>query len=271
MAKPLLLGQTYLPPKGEHRLDNVGDLVNARKVFFEQKPNNLYYLLEKRYAWMNAHIDAKKHRGMEVGCGAGFSKEFIDCDDFLLTDYADFDWLDKKVNALDMHNIESESMDFVISSNMIHHLANPHRFFSETARVLRSGGKLLIQEVYGSFLLRFLLKALKHEGYSYEVDVFDPEEECCDPEQLWAGNNVIPNLLFEDMQRFEQHFPFKTLKKRYCECLIFLASGGVTAKTKTIQLPRFLLSALNGLDNALVFLARKTFALQMQLVLEVRK
>jgi len=269
VQKPLFLSTTFFPKQEEHKLAQVGDLTKAREHFFEHKPKNLYYLLDKRYTWMNEYI-SEDAKGLEVGCGAGFSKEYIENENFLLTDYTDDEWLDKKVDALNMPFEDSE-MDYIIASNMIHHLSKPYLFFEECSRVLKPGGRLIIQDVNGSLMMRFMLKILNHEGYSYEVDPFNKETECCDPENLWAGNNVITNLLFDDMQKFEKEFPFKSEKMVYREFLIFLISGGVTAKTKTIHLPRWVLNIINAFDRLLIAISKKVFALQIQVVLKNTK
>ncbi len=264
--KPLFLNKTFFPKQEEHKLEQVGDLKLARKRFFEEKPSNLYFLLDRRYTWMNEYIE-EGAKGLEVGCGAGFSKAFIENKDFLLTDYTDDEWLYMKVDALNMP-FEDSSMDYIVASNMIHHLSKPYLFFEECSRVLKPGGKMLIQDVNGSFFMRLILKMLNHEGFSYEVNPFDKTQECCDPENLWAGNNVINNLLFDDMKKFESEFPFKTRKKRYTEFLIFLISGGVTAKSPTIMLPKWMLRSVETIDKVLTGLLPGTFALQIQLVLE---
>lgn len=266
VRKPLFLNKTFFPRQEDHKLAQVGDLEKAREHFFNKKPKNLYYLLDKRYTWMNQYI-SEHSKGLEVGCGAGFSKEFIKNDNFLLTDYTDDSWLDEKVDALNMPFEDSE-MDYVIASNMIHHLSKPYLFFEECSRVLKPGGRLIIQDVNGSLMMRLMLKMLNHEGFSYEVNPFDREMECCDPENLWAGNNVITNLLFDEQKKFENSFPFKFEKMRYCEFLIFLISGGVTAKTKTIHLPRWALNMINAFDNMLIAISKRTFALQIQVVLK---
>lgn len=264
--KPLFLSKTFIPDATQNKMSQVDDVAASRADFIANRPGNLNYLLEKRYSWMNDFI-GDTDKGVEVGAGNGVSKLFIHKGTYELTDFADFDWLDRKVDALNMP-YESGSLDFIISSNMIHHLAHPYQFLDECYRVLKPGGKLLIQEINGSFFLRLILKLMKHEGYNYNVDPFDKSCVCNDPENLWSGNNVLPNLLFDNQAVFEQHFRFKILRQQYSEFFIFPLSGGVTAKTKTIQLSRGMLNFFNALDNLLVGIAKSTFALQRQIVLE---
>lgn len=264
--KPLLLNKAFAPLAAENRMSVVDDVAASRKGYLENEPNNLKFLLEKRYQWMNDFIKLNDV-GVEVGCGNGLSEFFIRCDNYLRTDYADFEWIDKKVDALNMPFADG-SLDFLVSSNMIHHLAKPYIFFQECHRVLKPGGLMLVQEINASFFLRLALKLMKHEGYNYDVDPFDKDSVCNDPENPWSGNNALPNLLFDDMKKFEANFPFKCVREKHTEFSIFLLSGGVTAKTKTVQLGRALLSAFDALDHALIGLSKNTFALQRQIVLK---
>ena len=99
--------------------------------------------------------------------------------------------------------INDNSYDFIISSNMIHHVPFPSKFFNEMKRILKPGGKLIIQEINCSLVMRYLLKLMRHEGYDFEIDVFNHNLICTDPHDLWSANCAIPNLLFDDDIKFE--------------------------------------------------------------------
>src|SRR5579863_4515835 len=207
-----------------------GDVLKARNAFFRNTSNNLRFLIRERYEWMNAYI-RECDSGVDIGCGTGLSREFIKSKQLLLTDYTDHDFLDFKfVDA--MHTpFGPETFDFIIVTNVIHHLPHPMQFFREARRILKNGGVLLVHEVHSSLLFRAVLRLMRHEGYSYEPEVFDEECVCTDPEDLWAGNNAIPALLFADHERFERKVPwFRIELDQFTECTTFLNSGGVTAK-----------------------------------------
>lgn len=271
--KPLLLTSGHLYSASESRMNDyprtAEDIRKIREGFLAERPGNLEFLLEKRYRWMNDFI-LEDERGIEVGCGAGFSKLFIQRRNFLATDVFENPWVDRIVDALQMP-FEDSSLDFIVSSNMIHHLARPHLFFEECSRVLKEGGKLIIQEINCSLMMRAILRIMKHEGYSYQPDVFDKSQICNDPGDPWSANCAIPNLLFDDAERFERQFPFEVVHHRYSEFLIFPLSGGQNSKVRTVQLPRAILRIIDRVDDLLIFLGRKIFPLQRQLVLLNRK
>ena len=152
---------------------------------------------------------------------------------------------------------------------MIHHLAHPLGFFAEVRRILKPGGRLIVQDVHNTHLFRLALRMQHHEGYDYNVSVFDEHAICTDPDDLWAGNNAIVDLLLEDEARFAQAVPyFRKIHHRLSEFLTFLNSGGVTAKTGYLPLPMPVMRVVDAFDRKLTATLPGIFALQVQLVFE---
>ncbi len=258
----------YRPRPDEDRMAGPGDVWMARTRYFGQPTANLRVVVRNRYVWMNDFIGADE-RGVELGAGAGLSREFIRCKELLLTDFADYEWLDvKHVDAL-RTPFEDASFDFAISVNVIHHLAHPLRFFAEMSRILKKGGRLIVQDMTCSMFLRLALRLQRHEGYDYNVRVFDEDAVCTDPNDLWAGNNAIVDLLFEDETRFFEAVPyFRRVHRSHSEFLTFLNSGGVIARTACVPLPMPLMRVVDVVDRALTQAFPKTFACSVQLVFE---
>jgi SAM-dependent methyltransferase len=251
----------------ENRMKQEGDVVKARSYYFADAPLNLKFLLEKRFGWMNNFIK-NEDSGIEVGCGTGLSKLFIECRNYRITDYAENEWLDDKmVDALNTPYADN-SLNFVVSSNMIHHVPYPTTFFKEMHRILKPNGVIIIQEINASWCMRRILRLMRHEGYDYTINVFDENLICTDPNDLWSANCAIPNLLFDDQKAFEKHIPFFKIEHTgFSELFLFLNSGGVIAKTKFLRLPKFLLNLISRIDKILVGISPQTFALQRQIVL----
>lgn len=266
MKKPYLLSDSWFSTKKNHLFSNPEDILKARLDFLEHRPATLNYLLEKRYSWMNAFI-TEEERGVEIGCGTGLSKLFIKSKNFLITDFINNSWIDRHVDALQMP-FEDGALDYIVVSNVVHHLAKPSIFMNECARVLNYKGRLIVQETNLSLLLRFLLRVKNHEGYSYGVDVFDSKVTCNSPDDPWSCNVAIPNLLFDQVEKLENAFPFKYVHKRYTECLLWPLSGGIAPVGKQINFPRRLLEIIDKIDSLLIAFSKNIFALQMQVVLE---
>jgi SAM-dependent methyltransferase len=252
--------------KSDNLMRHEGDLVNARKLWIDGRNKNLFFLLKSRFSWMN-HFINQDLVGIEIGSGISASKNFIKAKMFLTTDFIDSAWLDvKNVNALATPFL-NDSQDFVVASNMIHHLAKPFDFFNEVWRILKPGGILLIQEVHTSLFMRLILRIMRHEGFDERTNVFDKSTICNDPCDLWSANCSIPKLLFnEDFAK--NYCGWKVVHDRKVEFLIFLNSGGVTAKTLYFPLPMIVLKFFSYIDYLLIKVAPDIFALQRQIVVQ---
>ena len=63
-------------PKQENRMQTIADTKKAREIYDSSKSQNLKFLLNERFDWMNYYIN-ENDIGIEVGSGAGFAKDFI--------------------------------------------------------------------------------------------------------------------------------------------------------------------------------------------------
>jgi len=259
LRKKLFLEGTYLPEHRLNRMQSEGDVASARSGFLARRFRNLDYLLASRFGWMNGYIK-EGGRVIEIGTGAGLSEFFLKQRP-VLTDVVANPWIDAPLDALDMA-LPDGSVDCIIASHNIHHFASPHRFFRECERVLKPGGYLLVQEINTSLAARALLRLMRHEGWSYRVDVFDERAVANDPSDPWSANCAVAELLFEQTVRFEKTFPSLTIElNRKCEFLIFSLSGGVISKTRVPELPHWLLQFAHALDKLLIRLFPDIFAM----------
>jgi len=265
MYQPLLLRGPFTPDHKSNRMHNEGDVIGAREYFIKHHPSNLAHLLHQRFSWMNEYIP-EGTRAIELGSGAGFSQMFIK-QPIIMSDVEPRPWVNQVVNALDL-DFPDDSFDVVICSHMIHHLAKPLQFFERVSRILKPGGRLLINEINTALLMRLLLRIMNHEGWSYKADVFDPNAIANDPADPWSANCAIPQLLFDDLATFEVKVPcFRVERHEMSECFVFPLSGGVIAKTRTINLPEPVLRAVDVLDGILIKLMPAVFPMARRVVL----
>ena len=61
---------------GENRMNSIANTKIARDLYYSSQNLNVKFLLEKRFSWMNEFIN-ENDKGIEVGSGAGFTKDFI--------------------------------------------------------------------------------------------------------------------------------------------------------------------------------------------------
>jgi SAM-dependent methyltransferase len=264
--RPRLLAAPFVADRARPLLRHSGDPASCRAAFDRAPFPNLDYLLRERYRWMDRWI-APHWRVVELGAGAGLSRHYLRHPP-IVSDVVANPWLDVAMDAARLA-LRDASVDALIVSNALHHLPQPSRFLHEALRVLRPGGVVLLNEAYCSLLLRLMLRVARHEGYSWDVDVFDPRAVANDPADPWSGNNAVSNLLFDDREAFEARFSgLKILYDAPCESLLFLASGGVTAQVRVPALPRPALAAIAALDALLVRAAPRLVALCRRTVLQ---
>ena len=260
----------FRPLHSQNRMRHEGDLKSARRDFLESDNRNLKFLLNFRFKWIDAYIN-EFDKGLELGAGIGASALILENAKVELSDLADNPWLDhKNVDALDTGFADS-SYDYVIASNMVHHVAIPSQFFREVARITKPGGLLILNEANTSLLSKIILIAMRHEGFDDEAKVFDPEYICNDPTDPWSANCSIPRLLFDAPKKFEESFPeWEIVHDSKHEFFLFINSGGVTAKFFHIPLFEYGLRLVATIDSFLVKLAPNIFALGRRTVLKKR-
>ena len=253
----------------ENRMKSIANTQIARELYYSSNSKNVKFLLNQRFSWMNDFIKEEDH-GIEVGSGAGFAKDFIKNKNFKLSDLGEDSHLDfKKIDAQNS-GFKNESFNYVIASNMIHHIPFPIKFFKEMNRILKKGGKLIIFESYCSIFFQLATILMKHEGFDFTKNVWDEKDPKSDEKNAWAGNIAVPHLLFDDKKTFEKNMGsyFSIEYEELTECLIFLNSGGVTSKTFHIPLPFFALKVLNLIDKILIKFLPNIFGMGRRIVLK---
>jgi SAM-dependent methyltransferase len=265
--RPLLLKGPYFAKRDENLMKEVGDVEVARQRILYERSENLDFLLRSRFDWMKDYLRPDSNI-VEFGSGAGYTRHFIDHKGLIVTDVVAHQWIDVVADA-HLPPFSPDSVDCVICNQVLHHFSKPSVFLDKIAEIIRPGGYLLINEPESSFLLRLILRSLRHEGWSYEIDPFDRESICVEADNPWSGNAAIANVLFSDPSKFETLFPrYRIERNELCEFLVFLLSGGVTAKTLTLPLPKTAINLASWLDRALIFLFPSVFALGRRVALQ---
>ncbi len=263
------LPRTFFPPHDQNRMAREGDVARARADFIATGTRNLHALLRQRLSWMNDFV-LPDDVIVELGCGAGLTEFFVTHGRILATDVHPYPWTAGCIDALRLP-FAAESVDVVICVNMIHHVAVPTTFLDAVLACLRPGGRLLIHEPHPSFMMLLALRLMRHEGWSFDVDPFDPATAANDPADPWSGNNAISQLLFGDHERFRRRFPaFRRVFDRYSEFLLFPLSGGVTAKTAMPELPDVVLRSAAAIDRLACRLSPGIFAMGRSMAFEKR-
>jgi SAM-dependent methyltransferase len=144
-------------------------------------------------------------------------------------------WRPDYVNGIsDLKDIHSESMDYVIVPNVVHHEDKQDQMFQEFARVLKKGGKCLIFEglvrelhhmpddyiryTHEGMKLMFEKNGLKYDSHELGTGVFDVIA------YVWQNAfEYLPEELREEKMKwfYEEHFPYlQELDKKYRKNLV---------------------------------------------------
>ncbi|MFN8369422.1 MAG: class I SAM-dependent methyltransferase [Bacteriovoracaceae bacterium] len=255
----------FIPKKNSSRLINQKDIHEARADFLNNRTNNLHYLLQKRYGWISSYIEGKD-TVLEVGSGPGLISDYLK-EKIILTDLVKYPWIDKEMSAEKL-DFPDNSIDVIICSCVLHHLPHPILFLKEAERTLKPNGVLIVIDIKFSILAKMVMGFVKIEGWDYGVNVYDSTKSVIEGSDSMDANLAVPDLFFSDTKMFSQNLPkLKIESKKYFECFIFLISGGIRNKSKTIQLPFVVLKMVHILDKFLIYLMPQFFALSKKIVL----
>lgn len=201
---------------------------------------------------------------LEIGGGIGRMKSAIP--GLLLMDIVQTPWTDM---ACDAHRlaVKDQSLANIILFDVLHHLPEPLRFFSEAFRALRPGGRVILIEPYISPLSGLVYGWFHPEPFSLDIDPFAPQATVCgvDPH---ASNQAIATLLFHRYENeFRKRFPnLALIKRQRFAYAAYPATGGFGSRP---LLPHRLICMLHRIESILQPLSA-LLAFRVMVVLEKR-
>jgi len=203
---------------------------------------------------------------LELGSGPGFARRFIP--DLQLSDVVRAPWHDHEVSA-DAIPFGDVSLGALVLFDVLHHLADPRRFFYEAARVLRPGGRIVLCEPYIGPLSYPVYKLFHDEPIDLGVDPLAPAASPVDGRDPFDANQAIPSLLFGRRRRlFNDAFPGLALAElEHLSGLSYPASGGFS---RGPLLPAPLWSALHRLESRLPPSVFRLIGFRMLVVIDRR-
>lgn len=108
------------------------------------------------------------------------------------------------LEGADLRGVPSESYDFVLSSNMLEHTANPLRALHEWKRLLKPGGGLILVVPHrdGTFDHRRPITSIDHLRSDYERDT--GEDDLTHLEEIVALHDLALDPAGEDIDQFRR-------------------------------------------------------------------
>jgi SAM-dependent methyltransferase len=162
---------------------------------------------------------------LELGSGAGFLSDFIP--DLITSELFHCPEISAVLDG-QMLPFADNTLRAVVMTNVLHHLPQARRFFTEATRCVQTGGVIVMVEPWLTPWSRLVYTRLHHEPFQPEVAGW--EFPTSGP--LSGANGALPWILFErDRARFGQEFPRLHIQSI---CLMmpfrYLVSGGVSLR-----------------------------------------
>ena len=171
---------------------------------------------------------------IELGGGGGNFKEFKP--GVITSDIENRNWLDV---CFDAHDIpfSGGSVSNIVMIDVLHHLADPVKFFSEAARVLEKGGRIVLLEPFPTPFSLFIYRRFHPEPFIMDADYFNTkrdQNESTAAKDPWDANQAMAKLLFyTHRETFEKTFAdrFRIIRRHRMSCILYPASGGFENKS----------------------------------------
>jgi SAM-dependent methyltransferase len=177
------------------------------------------------YAGLVSSLPCGDGAVLELGSGAGFFEEFLPnviTSEIFLCPHV------RLVADAQRLPFKEQSLRGIVMCDVLHHIPQPRRFFSEASRCVRPGGVIAMIEPWVTGWSRLIYKNLHHEPF--RPDAVEWEIPSGGP--LSGANGAMPWILFHrDRVHFEREFPQWEIRDiEPCMPFRYLISGGVSKR-----------------------------------------
>lgn len=202
-------------------------------------------------------------RTLEIGGGTGNLKEYLSR--VISTDILPTGWLDAAADAQELPFTEL-SFANIVGVDVLHHIERPIRFFEESFRVLKPGGRIILIEPAITPLSWVFYKLFHPEPVVMKADPFS--EKVVDPNRLpFDANQAIPTLLFHRYRYrlLEMFRDITNIKIEYFSLVAYPLSGGFRS---WCIIPFSMVDSLLHIDNLLCNLVGRQIAFRLFIVID---
>ena len=157
----------HLPSTSDGDIDDPKNLAIRRQII--QKKPFLQRVYREWYTAVAGALPVQRGPVLELGCGAGFLKDFIPR---LITTEVLFS---PGIHAV----LDGQALPFsrdvlgsIVMTDVFHHLPGPRRFFEEAARCVHRGGRIIMLEPWVTPWSRLVYARLHHEPFQPETEAW---------------------------------------------------------------------------------------------------
>ncbi len=220
-----------------------------KKKFLKKIYEEWYLLIKERLPESNSPV-------LEIGSGAGFFREFSGSN-VITSEILQADGVDLVFDACKGIPFKNKSLSAVVMTDVLHHLPDTVRFFSEAERVLENSGKIIMIEPWVTGWSKFIFKNFHHEPF----DTSSADWNFASSGPLSGANGALPWIIFKrDFLRFKNSFPNLTVRDiRLMMPFRYLVSGGFSIPSvlpsQLFGLSKFIESAIKGMNGSIAMFA----------------
>jgi len=196
--------------------------------------NNLLFWYKKLFESQLAGINTNAVKVLEIGSGTSPIKLFYK--NILTSDIIDVDYVDYVFDCQDIDDvddIQDESIDFIVLTNVLHHIENPTLFFIKSAKKLKRGGHIITTEPYFSILSSIIYRYIHHEEVDFTIHIPKLSNVVAGP--LSSSNIALPYMIFFKRNSWLNNLKniYDISRPEYYTSLAYFLTGGISRKIPT--------------------------------------
>ncbi len=155
----------------EYKYLTIKEFTKAADIY-ESEQAGIYEICKEDYPYIAAELAKEDYQDLlDCGCGTGPMISLLHEQD-ATKHYTGLDITPRMIEVAKAKNLsgvdfvvgdcedlpfDGNSFDVIICSNSFHHYPNPQKFFNSVKRVLRPGGRLILQDYTASRILLWLM------------------------------------------------------------------------------------------------------------------
>lgn len=244
-----------IPYKFKYDLNHPKRSIEHKKILLSKK--SLRKIYESWYHIFKTYVKDDSVY-IELGSGGGFIKDVIP--EVITSDINEIPGIDQYFSASDLP-FKDQTVSGIFMIDALHHFPEVEKFFSESMRVLKNHGKIVLIEPWNTKWARFIYKNFHHELFDLNRDWSFPISG-----PLSGSNMALPFIIFKrDIEKFNTKYPKLNVNKIQPHTPFgYLLTGGFSRKA---FLPGFMISLVHKVENHLKFIRNK-FAMFVTIEIE---
>lgn len=201
------------------------ETTTLHRDIIQRKPFLKKIYLDHYHYFKTATNNVPEGIKIELGSGGGFYKEVMP--EVITSDVLPLPYVDQVFSALDMP-FADQSVSAIYMIDVLHHIPDVEKFFTEADRCLKPGGKIVMIEPTNTWWGGFIYRNFHHEPFDPTVR----EWKLPAGGPMSVANDAIPWIVFvRDRLRFQKLFPrLEITTVQYTEPVRYLLSGGVSMR-----------------------------------------